>query len=100
MLPRTPVMKTTPVTFPPGRLRLVTSPSLTGSLSVVKTIGILAVAALARRAERVFPTITATGRPIKSETSPGSRSNWFSGPAEVDHNAFTIDEASFLQGLT
>jgi len=40
------VVKTTPVTLPPGRLRLATKPVLTGSKPVVKTIGIVAVAAL------------------------------------------------------
>jgi hypothetical protein len=42
-------------------LRLATRPSLTGSLPVAKTIGIVVVAALAATAESVFPTITATG---------------------------------------
>src|SRR5262245_65621189 len=37
----------TPVTLPPGRLRLATRPSLTGSLLPVETIGIGVVAALA-----------------------------------------------------
>src|SRR6516164_8084570 len=37
----------TPVTLPPGRLRLSTRPALTGSSPVVKTIGIVDVAALA-----------------------------------------------------
>jgi hypothetical protein len=40
----------TPVTFPPGRLKLATRPSLMGSPPVKKTIGIVAVAALAARA--------------------------------------------------
>jgi len=56
-------LKTTPVTLPPGRLRLATRPSLTGSLPVPKTIGTVVVAALAASAEGVFPTITATCRP-------------------------------------
>jgi hypothetical protein len=38
------------VTFPPGRLKLATRPSLMGSPPVKKTIGIVAVAALAARA--------------------------------------------------
>src|SRR5262249_1897457 len=36
-----------PVTLPPGRLRLATRPILTGSPPLTKTIGIVAVAALA-----------------------------------------------------
>src|SRR5262249_742213 len=42
--------KTTPVTLPPGRLRLATRPSLTGSLPLANTIGTVVVAALAARA--------------------------------------------------
>jgi hypothetical protein len=37
--------KLNPVTFPPGRARLATRPTLTGSSETVKTIGIVAVAA-------------------------------------------------------
>jgi hypothetical protein len=35
----------TPVALPPGRLRLATSPHLTGSEELMKTIGIVALAA-------------------------------------------------------
>ena len=73
--PSVPVMKTTPVTLPPGRLSVVTRPSLTGSLPVVKTIGIVVVAALARSAARVFETITAGCRAATSAAIAGSRSN-------------------------
>src|SRR6516165_6444629 len=38
---------TAPVTLPPGRLRLATRPSSTGSLLVVKTMGIVVVAFIA-----------------------------------------------------
>src|SRR6266436_6221781 len=38
-----------PVTLPPGRARLVTSPSVTGSGAEAKTIGIVLVACLAAR---------------------------------------------------
>jgi len=41
----------TPVTFSPGLLRLVTSPLANASPPVANTIGMLAVAALAARAE-------------------------------------------------
>src|SRR6478736_2620648 len=44
-----------PVTLPPGRLRLVTSPSVTGSAPTAKTIGIVVVAALAANAAGVLP---------------------------------------------
>ena len=45
--PSTVDMKLTPVTLPPGRFTVVTSPSLTGSPPVVKTIGTIVVATLA-----------------------------------------------------
>ena len=52
----------TPVALPPGRLRLVTRPSFTGSVEQVNTIGIVAVAALTASAGGSPPdaTITAT----------------------------------------
>jgi hypothetical protein len=37
----------TPVRLPPGRIKLATSPTLTGSTAIAKTIGMVAVAALA-----------------------------------------------------
>ena len=65
---------TSDITARPRRA-LVTRPSLTGSLPLVKTIGTVAVAALAASAASVFPTITATGWRIKSATSAGNRSS-------------------------
>jgi hypothetical protein len=56
-----------PVLWPPGRLRLSTSPSCTGSLLTLKTIGIVVVAAFAATVEDVLlVTITATCRCTKS----------------------------------
>jgi hypothetical protein len=45
------VKKLTPVALPPGRLRLATKPSLTGSSLTPNTIGIVVVAALAASRE-------------------------------------------------
>ena len=42
------------MTFPPGRARLVTNPSRTGSLIPMKTIGIVLVRSLAVRARNVL----------------------------------------------
>ena len=47
-------------TLPPGRLKLATRPSLTGSAAVVKTIGMVAVAALAASTVLVFPVAMIT----------------------------------------
>jgi hypothetical protein len=50
-----------PVKFPPGRARLATRPTLTGSSPVMKTTGIVDVAALAANIEGVpAGVITAT----------------------------------------
>jgi len=51
---------TIPVALPPGRLRLAASPSLTGSPPLVKTIGIVEVAAFAASPEAVPPVATMT----------------------------------------
>ena len=71
-------MKTTPVTLPPGRLKLVTRPSLTGSLPVVNTIGIIVVDDLARIAAKVLLTITEGRRAITSAASVSKPSKRFS----------------------
>ena len=56
-----------PVALPPGRARLATRPSLTGSSPTPNTIGIVAVAALAAIAsDTVIASITATRRRTKS----------------------------------
>src|SRR5215467_4494783 len=49
----------TPVALPPGRLRLATMPSLTGSVEVMKTIGIVFVADRANAAAGENAAITA-----------------------------------------
>jgi hypothetical protein len=71
-------MKTTPVTLPPGRFRLATRPSLTGSLPVVNTIGIVVVDDLARIAARVLLTMTAGRRVTTSAAKASNLSKRFS----------------------
>jgi hypothetical protein len=70
------LMKDIPVTLPPGRLRLTTSPLSTGSLPLANTIGMLAVAALAASAETTLPVakIASTGLLTSSAARAGSRS--------------------------
>ena len=63
-----------PVTLPPGRLRLVTRPTSTGSNPLVNTIGTVVVAALASSAAIWLATITATGRRNNSATRLANRS--------------------------
>jgi hypothetical protein len=66
------------IALPPGRERLATSPSFTGSSPTAKTIGIAAVATLAASAAGVVPGVamTATRRWTKSAIRAGKRSNW------------------------
>ena len=96
--PSTPVKKFTPVTLPPGRLRLSTRPSLTGSPPTEKTIGTVVVAAFAASAEAGFPTITATGRrPVRP---PAPAADHIVLPLMIfDRNVPALDEASFPQAL-
>ena len=54
------VKKLTPVMVPPGRFRLATSPSSTGSLPSANTIGMAVPVALAALATLVPPTVTST----------------------------------------
>jgi hypothetical protein len=62
-----------PVTLPPGRLKLATSPTLTGSSPITKTTGIVPVAAFAASAAgKVIVAMTAGLRPIRSAAKPGS----------------------------
>src|SRR5262245_9705361 len=70
------VKKLIPVALPPGRARLATRPSLTGSSATPKTIGIVRVAALAASAATEPPgdAITLTCRCTKSATCSGNRS--------------------------
>ena len=67
-----------PVRLPPGRLRLATRPTLTGSTPLVNTIGIVAVDAFAASAALLPPVaaIAATPRRTKSVASTGNRSFW------------------------
>src|SRR5262245_60009202 len=66
-------MKAMPVRLLIGRLRLGTRPAPTGSLPVMKTIGIVWVAALAASAAtRYAEAMTFTRRLIKSAAKAGS----------------------------
>src|SRR5947209_671479 len=70
----------TPVTLPPGWLKLATRPPAIGSAPVSKTIGMEEVAAFAARAAARLPgaAITATFRATSSAASDGRRALWLS----------------------
>jgi hypothetical protein len=72
-------MRLVPVTLPPGRAKLATSPLPTGSPAAAITMGIVEVARLAANGASVpTPTITSTLRLTSSAASAGSRSRSFS----------------------
>src|SRR5262245_42212348 len=90
----------TPVRLPPGRLRLVTSPTSTGSNPIMKTIGIVVVVAFAAGAE---------GLPIAAITNMMAdqigRQCWQSivlviCPAVFDRDVLALDIASLFQTPT
>ena len=71
--PTSAVDAVAPVTLPPGRLRLATSPIAIGSFAVKKTIGIVLVAALAALTPKVlFVVRTVTLRLTRSAASCGN----------------------------
>ena len=69
-VPSSLVVKITPVKLAPGRLRLATRPSRTGSVPVANTTGMVVAAALAACAPAVLATITAACRLIRSAREP------------------------------
>src|SRR5437764_224832 len=54
------LIEVTPVTLPPGRLRLATRPALTGSEPILNTIGIDVVAAFAANAPSELTSVAIT----------------------------------------
>src|SRR5262245_54712872 len=71
------LIKLIPVALAPGRAKLATIPSLTGSEPTPKTIGIVAVAALAASVGTLpVVAITATCRCKRSASNFGKRSCW------------------------
>ena len=97
---RSAAKKLTPVRLPPGRAKLSTRPSLTGSLPVLKTMVIIVVAALAACADGVsIAAMTATRRRTRSTASAGSRSVWFSAQRYSIATLSPSSKARLLQAL-
>jgi len=85
-----PTKKLIPVRLPPGRAKLETRPSLTGSSPELKTMGIVVVAALAANAGGgLNATITATRLRTSSAASAGSWS------VRVSAQRYSIATVSF-----
>src|SRR5450432_3006937 len=84
------VKKLMPVALPPGRERLATRPSLTGSSPTAKTIGIVAVAALAASAiELPGVAMTANCRRTRSALKP----------VVLDRHVLAFDVAGFVEAF-
>ena len=89
--------KVTPVRLPPGRLRLATRPSLTGSSPATKTMGMVVVGGSCRITAGVLPTITALAggsvrRPGRKPIRAGFR------PAVLDRDVPALDKAFLTSG--
>src|SRR6516162_3860978 len=89
-----------PVTLPPGRAKLVTRPSSTGSKPIAKTIGTVAVASFAARAARVAAgvAITATRRRTRAAISAG-RLVLAVQPVVFDRRVLVVDSAGLAKAL-
>src|SRR5215831_21288575 len=87
-----------PVALPPGRARLETRPSLTGSWPTPKTIGIIVLAALAASAGALeSATITATRRRTRSAMSTRQTIVLAIQPVVLNHYVLALDVAGFAE---
>src|SRR5262245_9559170 len=88
-----------PVALPPGRLKLSTSPSLTGSPPTPNTIGMVDVARLAARGEGSPPTATSTLTPRRtsSAASAGRGTVLTARPPVFDQQILALNVAAFGQ---
>src|SRR5215831_7659132 len=93
------VNRVTPVTLPPGRLKLSTKPALTGSPPIPTTIGIVVVAAFAASPEGSPPGCHDDGD-LPAHQIGGERRQAAivaECPAELGRYVFTLGEAALLQ---
>ena len=90
-----------PVRLPPGRARLATRPSLTGSSLTVKTMGIVVVAALGRERHRGAFDRDDHGDPPANQFGRQRRQpiELSLGPAVFDRHVLALDIAALLQAL-
>src|SRR5215471_2042099 len=84
-----------PVILPAGRLMLATRPICTGSLAVVKTMGVVVIAPSRRIGDQYrHPTINQLKRDYRHSIVLPLR------PAVFDRYVLALDIAGFLQALT
>ena len=88
------------MTLPPGRLRLATRQICTGSPTIRKTTGMVAVAALAASAPAVgLVSMSATWQRTRSAAIAGSRSYWPSAQRYSGPDILMLDIAGVVQAL-
>ena len=94
------VKKLIPVRLPPGRARLATRPSLTGSSATRKTMGIVVVAALAANAAAVLERGDHGDLPANQIGRQRRQSiDLIFGPAVYDRHVLALDIAGLLEAL-
>ena len=87
------------MTLPPGRLKLVTRPAITGSPVLTKTIGISVVDALATGAVGVFAAITATLRRTRSAAIYLEVIVLTLSPLVIHRDVFALDVTGFIESV-
>ena len=89
-----------PVTLPPGRAKLATSPASTGSVALTMTIGIVVVARLAASAGAwEEATITSTLLPHEVGGHLGEALGAAFGPAVLDDDVLAFDVTQLSQAV-
>ena len=88
-----------PVTLPPGRLRLLTRPNLTGSSPTMNTIGIVLVAAFAAKPRDVSSSSCDHGHSARNQIGgkPSKSIIPTVRPTVFDRNILTLDISSLVQ---
>ena len=97
---REALITVTAVVLPPGRLKLATRPSSTGSPAVAKTTGIAEIAAFTSRMRTSRPPANITKLDGQPDRPPSLGADQIAlSPAVFDRDVLTLDEACFLQAL-
>jgi hypothetical protein len=93
--------KFTPVTFPPGWLSVLTSPSSTGSAPITNTMGMVAVAALAATAAGGASATMDSSLVCNQFAGHGRQSIIMAlCPVVLDRYISPLDEAGFVQAVS
>src|SRR5436190_1414168 len=99
--PSSPVKKLIPVRLPPGRARLATRPSCTGSLPTPKTIGIVVVVSFGRERSKVAGWRGDNGHATAHEVSHQHRKaiELALQPVVLHRDVMAFNVAGFVEAL-